>query len=65
MNIVFGSLGFLKSSDTNAPSYNLHTYLQFVPFDLLINAYKLGKINIDLPNCKKSAEIVSVLFCFL
>ena len=33
----FKELWLVWYSDTNAPTYNLHTYLQFVPFDLLIN----------------------------
>ena len=41
-------------SDTNAPTYNLHIYLQFVPFDLLINKNNSGTINSDLPICKKN-----------
>ena len=53
MNFVLFLLDFFKSSDTNAPPYSLHTYLQFVPFDILINADESGTINLDLPNCNE------------
>ena len=50
---IFKELWLVWCSDTNAPPYNLHTYLQFVPFDLLINAHKTRTINSDLPGFKK------------
>ena len=53
--ISFWFSGFFKSSDwfdaLTPPPYNLHTYLQFVPFDLLSNKNESGTINSDLPIC--------------
>ena len=41
---IFKELWLAWCSDTNEPPYNLHTYLQFVPFDLSINANESGTI---------------------
>ena len=59
---IFEELWLVWCSD--APPYNLHTYLQFVPFDLLINKNESGTINSDLPICKKRLIFNLVAFCF-
>ena len=59
---VYKELWLVWCSDTNAPPHNLHTYLQLVPFDLLINAHKSCTINsvcLALQKCKRSMQEIA------